>query len=236
MQLNAHKSMITSAGEADSYVWMSRASQGEGNTLWLVDSQLPGLSVPSKFDGMGLRGNASSPILAKDVVLDRQFMLGADGQGEAVKGQYLMPFFPTLIATTSVGLMKGVMRRAVQHVAGTRFAESGSSLADLPTIRAYLARAQIKVDQAQLLRDDAVHAVLTGRADARTRLLQCKAAAAESALEVTDTAMRVCGGAAFRKELGIERLFRDSRAASVMAPTTDVIYDMLGKSLCETVA
>lgn len=236
VQLNAHKSMITSAGEADSYVWMSRASQGEGNTLWLVDSQLPGLSVPNKFDGMGLRGNASSPILAKDVVLDRQFMLGADGQGEAVKGQYLMPFFPTLIATTSVGLMKGVMRRAVQHVAGTRFAESGSSLADLPTIRAYLARAQIKVDQAQLLRDDAVHAVLTGRADARTRLLQCKAAAAESALEVTDTAMRVCGGAAFRKELGIERLFRDSRAASVMAPTTDVIYDMLGKSLCDAAA
>ncbi|XJC77810.1 acyl-CoA dehydrogenase family protein [Delftia tsuruhatensis] len=67
-------------------------------------------------------------------------------------------------------------------------------------------------------------------------MLQSKAAAAEAALEVTDIAMRVCGGAAFRKELGIERLFRDARAASVMAPTTDVIYDMLGKGMCDAAA
>lgn len=236
VQLNALKSMITSAGEADSYVWISRATQGEGNTLWLVDSRLPGLRIPSQFDGMGLRGNASSPIAAENVVVPRHFMLGADGAGEAVKGQHLMPFFTTLIATTSVGLMQGVLRRALQHVAGTRFSSTGGTLADLPTIRAYLAKAQLKADQAQLLRDDAVAAVQARRSDVRTRLLQCKAAAAEAALEVTDAAMRVCGGAAFRKELGIERLFRDARAASVMAPTTDVIYDMLGKSLCESAA
>ena len=33
--------------------------------------------------------------------------------------------------------------------------------------------------------------------------------------------MRLCGGAAFRKELGVERRFRDALAARVMAPTTD---------------
>ncbi|MEJ5149062.1 acyl-CoA dehydrogenase family protein [Comamonas sp. MYb396] len=234
--LNAQKSMITSAGEADSYVWISRASTGEGNTLWLVDSRLPGLQIPSRFDGMGLRGNASSPIIAQDVAVPLACRLGEDGQGEDVKARYLMPYFPTLIATTSVGLMQGVLRRALQHVAHTRFAENGSGLADLPTIRAYLAKAQLKADQARLLRDDAVQAVLAGRPDAKTRLLQCKAAAAEAALEVSDTAMRVCGGAAFRKDLGIERLFRDARAASVMAPTTDVIYDLLGKALCEAAA
>ena len=42
--------------------------------------------------------------------------------------------------------------------------------------------------------------------------------AAEAAIAVTDLAMKVCGGAAFRKELGIERHFRDARAARVMAP------------------
>src|SRR3989442_15144408 len=38
-----------------------------------------------------------------------------------------------------------------QGPASTRFAESGSSLADLPTIRAYLARAQLRLEQARLL-------------------------------------------------------------------------------------
>ena len=60
----------------------------------------------------------------------------------------------------------------------------------------------------------------------------CKAAAAETANEVLDLAMRVCGGAAFRKEVGVERYFRDARAAGIMAPTTDVLYDFIGKAVC----
>jgi alkylation response protein AidB-like acyl-CoA dehydrogenase len=236
VRLNALKSMITSAGEADSYVWISRAIHGEGNTLWLVDSRLPGLSIPSRFDGMGLRGNASSPIEAVDVRVPRDCMLGADGEGEAIKARYLMPFFPTLIATTSIGLMLGTLQRAVAHVTATRFSDTGSTLGDLPTIRAWLARAWLQAEQARLLRDATVASVVAGDADMRVRLLQVKAAAAEAALSVTEIAMRVCGGAAFRKEAGIERLFRDARAASVMAPTTDVLYDMLGKALGEGAA
>ena len=43
--------------------------------------------------------------------------------------------------------------------------------------------------------------------------------------------MQACGGAAFRKELGIERRFRDARAARVMAPTTDALHDFIGRAL-----
>ena len=64
------------------------------------------------------------------------------------------------------------------------------------------------------------------------RVLECKAAAGESATQVLDTAMRVCGGAAFRKDVGVERRFRDSRAGTVMAPTTDQLYDFSGKAIC----
>ncbi|HQY25384.1 MAG TPA: acyl-CoA dehydrogenase family protein, partial [Thermoflexales bacterium] len=71
-----------------------------------------------------------------------------------------------------------------------------------------------------------------GRADGMLRVLEVKAAAGETALEVTDLAMRVCGGAAYRKDVGVDRSFRDARAASVMAPTTDVLYDFIGKAVC----
>jgi alkylation response protein AidB-like acyl-CoA dehydrogenase len=64
------------------------------------------------------------------------------------------------------------------------------------------------------------------------RVLECKAAAAEMALEVLATAMRVCGGAAYRREIAVERTFRDAQAASVMAPTTDQLYDFIGKAVC----
>jgi len=90
---------------------------------------------------------------------------------------------------------------------------------------------KIKADLLRTLLYDAVSALEGGRADAMLRVLQVKAAAGETATEVTDLAMRVCGGAAFRKEVGVERNFRDARAATVMAPTTDMLYDFIGKAL-----
>jgi alkylation response protein AidB-like acyl-CoA dehydrogenase len=130
-----------------------------------------------------------------------------------------------------VGLMEAATTKAAAHVSGTRYNYSGASLADLPTIRAYLARMRIKTDMARALALDALDALESGRADALLRILEVKAAAGEASTEVTDLAMRVCGGAAFRKEVGVERHFRDARAATVMAPTTDVLYDFIGKAL-----
>jgi alkylation response protein AidB-like acyl-CoA dehydrogenase len=235
--LDGHKSMVTSAGEADSYVWSSRPTEGDGpSSLWLVDSHLPGLRRTALFDGLGLRGNASAPVRAEGVRIPFASLLGEDGKGDALMNQDELPVFATLIASCSIGTMDGVLSRATTHVVGNRFAESGSSLSDLPTIRAYLARAQLRADQARTLRDDTLAAMSAARADTMLRVLEVKAAAAEAALAVTDTAMRICGGAAFRKDVGIERLFRDARAASIMAPTSDVLFDFMGGALCDATA
>jgi alkylation response protein AidB-like acyl-CoA dehydrogenase len=91
---------------------------------------------------------------------------------------------------------------------------------------------QVKADSSRALLEDTLAAIETGRADATLRVLESKAAAGENSTEVLDLAMRVCGGAAFRKEVGVERLFRDVRAAGVMGPTTDVLYDFIGKAVC----
>ncbi|HUO23445.1 MAG TPA: acyl-CoA dehydrogenase family protein [Caulobacteraceae bacterium] len=230
--LDARKSWVTSAFEADSYVWSSTPVSAEGaSTLWLVDAQLPGLSQPGRFDGLGLRGNASTPITAQGVSLSAADRLGEDGKGFDIMMSVVLPWFTILSASCSTGLMDGALSRAIGHVTGTRHQHLGTSLADLPTIRAYLAKARIQADCAAALLGDTLAAVGAGRADAMLRVLEIKAACAEAALEVTDAAMRVCGGAAFRKEVGIERLFRDARASSVMAPTSDVLYDFIGKAI-----
>ena len=91
---------------------------------------------------------------------------------------------------------------------------------------------RVKTDMARTLLNDTVVAIETGRGDATLRVLACKAAAGEAATEVLETAMRVCGGAAFRKDLAVERYFRDAHAAGVMGPTTDVLYDFIGKAMC----
>lgn len=231
--IDGSKTMVTSAGEADSYVWSSGPAGGAGvSTLWLVDSKTPGLSEPKFFDGMGLRGNRSSPLTGEALRLPASALLGIDGGAFDVMIGVVLPVFATLIASCSIGLMDASIEAACAHVGGSKLEHLGSALADLPTVRAYLARARIKADMARTLRDDTLAAMATGRADTMLRVMEVKVAAAEAALEVTDIAMRVCGGAAFRKDVGIERYFRDARAASIMAPTSDVLFDFIGKAIC----
>ena len=184
------------------------------------------------FDGLGLRGNDSSPVTAENVEIDRKAMLGADGGGFGVMMEIVLPLFNLLSSGVAVGLTRGALARTIAHVSGTTFQHSGDALRDLPTIRNYVARMQNKADMAGAFVGDAVAAIEQGRPDAMLRVLQSKAAAGETATEVLDTAMRVCGGAAFRKDVGVERYFRDARAGTVMAPTTDVLYDFIGKAVC----
>jgi alkylation response protein AidB-like acyl-CoA dehydrogenase len=231
--LNARKSWITSAGQADSYVWSSRPLDADGaSTLWLVPADAAGLTVTAPFDGLGMRGNWSAPVVGQEVTVDRGAMLGPDGGGFDVMMSIVLPWFQLMNAAISVGTMEAALAKAIDHVSGTQLEHLGQALAELPTIRAYLARARIVADSARALLVDAIDAVESGREDATLRVLEVKATAAEAALQVTDIAMRVCGGAAFRKEVGIERHFRDARAMSVMAPTSDVLYDFIGKALC----
>ena len=233
VQLNASKSWVTSAAHATAYVWSSRPLAAEGaSTIWLVPASSPGLSVAGPFEGLGLRGNDSSPVAAADVRVPPTAMLGGDGQGFEIMMNIVLPTFTVLTAACSNGRMAGAIRRTVEHVTNTRHSDTGAALAELPTIRNYIARMRVKADLSDALLGDTVAAITAQRPDAMLRVLECKAAAGECANGVLDLAMRVCGGAAFRKEVGVERFFRDARAAGVMAPTTDVLYDFLGKAVC----
>jgi alkylation response protein AidB-like acyl-CoA dehydrogenase len=230
--LSGRKSWITSANHATAYVWSSRPLAAPGvSTIWLVPRQTAGVRTAGAFDGLGLRGNDSTPVTAENAIVPEDNMLGADGAGLGVMLEVVLPLFNLLNAACSVGLMESAVARAIAHVSATGFEHDGSRIRDLPTVRAYVARMQIAADQARLLLLDTVDALERGRPDAMLRVLECKAAAGETANVVLDLAMRVCGGAAFRKEVGVERAFRDARAASVMGPTTDALHDFIGKAL-----
>lgn len=232
-RLDARKSWVTSGAQADLYVWSSRPVEAEGlMTLWLVGSGSPGLEVSGGFDGLGLRGNGSVPISAKGVFVERSAMLGEDGAGLDVAMVTMLPWFLVLNAAFSVGLCEAVTDETRGHLTGRRLAHLDISLAGQPIPRADLARMRIATDSASALLSETVTAWEKGRPEALLRVLEVKAAASEAALAVTETAMKVCGGSAFRKELGVERRFRDARAARVMAPTTDALYDFVGRSLC----
>jgi alkylation response protein AidB-like acyl-CoA dehydrogenase len=233
VRLDANKSWVTSAQHATAYVWSSQPMAGkEASTLWLVPRDAAGLTMTAQYDGLGLRGNDSAPIKAEGVVVPESARLGEDGAGFGIMMETVLPMFNLLEASCGIGLMEAAVERTAKHVGKTGHAHLDTKLADLPTIRAYVARMRIKTDAARALWLDAMTAMETGREDVMLRVLEVKAHSGESVNEVLDLAMRVCGGAALRRDVGVERYFRDGRAAGVMAPTTDVLYDFIGKAVC----
>jgi len=233
--LTARKSFVTSAGHAQSYVVSSLAPGGTGpteSTLYLVSADVPGLSIAGPWDGLGLRANASAPMSLEDCAVPSTQQLTDDGAGFQAMLQVVLPLFNLGSAAVSLGLCRAAVAATATHLMTARFEHLGQSLGEsLPTLRAQLGAMQIETDGLAARLDDLVGHLERPRDTTMLRVLECKAAAGDAAIAVTSAAMRVCGGAAFSKQLGIERVFRDAHAGAVMAPTGDVLREFIGKAV-----
>jgi alkylation response protein AidB-like acyl-CoA dehydrogenase len=233
--LTAKKSFVTSAGQADCYVVSSLAPQAAGateSTLYLVSARTPGLSVAGPWDGLGLRANASAPMMLDGCEIPPELQLTEDGAGFQAMLNVVLPLFNLGTAAVALGLCRAAVSATATHLKTARFEHLGQSLGEsLPTLRAQLAAMQIDTDGLAARIDDLIDHLDRPRDTTVLRVLETKAAAGDVAISVTSTAMRVCGGAAFSKQTGVERLFRDAHAGAVMAPTGDVLREFIARAV-----
>jgi alkylation response protein AidB-like acyl-CoA dehydrogenase len=235
VKLTAEKSWVTSAGHADGYVVSTRAANAAGptdSTLYLVLKGDPGLSVSGPWDALGMRGNASAPVTLKEVPVSAVRAFCEPGKGFDFMLSVVLPVFQIGNAAISVGVSEAAVQSTAGHLTGKGFEHLGTKLADLPNLRARLAKMRIETDKARAHLVKTLDAAESADPSAMLMVLESKAAAADTALEVTDIGMKACGGAAFSKHLTVERNFRDARAMSVMAPTSDVLHEFIGRALC----
>jgi alkylation response protein AidB-like acyl-CoA dehydrogenase len=231
-RLSAEKSFVTSAGRADCYV-LSTRSAGSSNpmasTLYYITRDERGLTVAEPFNGLGLRGNASAAMRLENVTVPASNRLSEEGGGFTAMMNAVLPWFQVGSAAVSLGIARAATEGTRRHLLSAKLEHLGEPLASLPTLRARLAQMQIAVDVQQAFLNHVAGLMAEPGPSTLLALLESKAAAAEAALQVTDHAMRICGGAAFGRRLAVERNFRDARAGAVMAPTTDVLYDFVAR-------
>jgi alkylation response protein AidB-like acyl-CoA dehydrogenase len=233
--LNATKSWVTSAGIADSYVVSTRTSGGQEPTdtmLYLVFKEDPGFTVNGPWDSLGMRGNASAPMELRECAISTERALCKPSDGFRTMLEVVLPWFNLGNAAISVGVAEAATQATTNHLTASRLEHLGMALADLPNLRARLAQMRIETDRARAHLVSVIDAIENPGLSTTLLVLESKAAAAEAAIRVTDLGMQTCGGAAFSRHLTVERNFRDARAMSVMAPTSDVLQDFIGRALC----
>lgn len=233
--LSAYKSWVTSAGHADSYVLSAQIADAKSPTdsvLYWVPRDATGMRLAGKWDGMGMRSNAAGPVSFEDCPIPKSHALTAEGAGFKAMLEVVLPLFCLGSASVSLGLSRATVGRTITHLKEARFEHLGVSLGEaLPNLRANLANMQLATDGLGARLDDVIRHLEVPSEATMLRVLESKCAAAEVAIDVTQTAMRTCGGAAFSKHTAIERFFRDAQASAVMAPTGDVLREFIGKAL-----
>jgi len=233
-ETSASKSWVTSADHADSYVSSAQkpgAASPLESTIYLVRRKAKGVRVTSRFEGLGLRGNNSSPVALENVEVKKGDLISRDGEGANTMLQVVLPWFSLGTAAMANGICRAAVSRTAEHLSGTGFEHDATKLRDLPVLRARIADMSLRTEQSRALLGHTLAHVESASAAAPLYVLQSRLSSLEAAIDVTDLGMKACGGAAFSKQLGIERLFRDARAGWVMAPTADHLREFVGRVL-----
>ena len=228
------KQFITSGGHADSYVvsTMSTAEEELGEfSLLIVNDDTPGISWLDAWDGMGMRGNSSRGLRLDGARVPLQNLLGEEGDQVWYVFDVVVPYFLLAMSATYLGIARTALALTVQHLSTRRFSHSGETLGEAPVVQQQLAEMWSSVEKTRRLVYHAARLGDTGDADALPAILMSKADVAETVVAITNDAMTLCGGMAYRENAHLARLLRDARASHVMAPTTHTLKGWAARSL-----
>jgi isovaleryl-CoA dehydrogenase len=231
--LNGVKSFVTSGGAADLYLALANSAEpGKGTDVLALEKSMPGVSFDGQWEGLGFAGNQSIRMILKGVFVPAKNLIGQPGDGASLVFDVVAPTFLLGVSAVNLGIAQAALDASVEHAKNRKYG-SGQSLANIQAIQFYLAEMRITIDSARALLYHAARLADSGESAALLAVMESKVAACDAAIAITNKAMQVCGGQGYTRSLPVERHYRDGRASAVMAPTTEVLKEWIGKTLCD---
>lgn len=235
--VNGTKQFVTSGGHADSYVISTVAQQPQDGvdtgdfSCLILDANAPGLQWQQPWAGFGMRGNSSRGLALQDARVPAGNLLGAQGDQVWYVFEVIAPFFLMAMAGTYLGIAQAALEATEAHLRSRRHAHSGEALADVETLQVRFAGMWMMVEKTRALIREASSRGDAGDPEALPYILACKADAGDTAVAVTNEAMTLGGGMAYRENSRVAQMLRDARASHVMSPTTDLLKLWTGRAL-----
>lgn len=236
-RINGTKQFVTNGGHADSYVVTTLASDPQRATgdfsCIIVERDAPGMEWQQPWAGLGMRGNSSQGLKLKDVRVPLRNLLGEEGDQVWYVFEVIAPYFLVAMAGTYLGLAQAALDETVRHLKSRTTSMTGDSLATVDAVQHQVAELWARVERTRLWIYHAARLGDTGDRNALPFLLNTKIEAAETAVCVTNEAMTLCGGIAYRENSTLSRLLRDARASHVMSPTTSMLRQWVGRAILD---
>lgn len=221
--LNGHKTWVT-GGEHLNHLLLRVRLENDVKTLWLPN-HTPGVRWEKTWGGgLSLRASSSHDVFFENVRVPASHLL-ADGP------KATNVWFPLLVGATYLGTALAARDAAVRYAQERVPTALGQPIATLPTIQRQVGELEIKLMAARSLLLETAHAWNGGgdREAFYPRVVASKQVAVETALSVTEAALRLAGGASLSTDLPLERHFRDVRAGLMHPPSGDAALALIGQ-------
>jgi acyl-CoA dehydrogenase len=220
--LNGTKRFITNADKAHLFTVMARTNPdikgGGGVSAFLVERNLPGLSVGKPEKKMGQQGAHICDVIFDNVRVPAENRLGAEGEGFKVAMQVL-DRGRLHISSVCIGVAERLIADSVAYASERK--QFGQSLSQFQLIQAMIADSKTESLAAKALTMETAR-----RRDAGQSVTMEAAAAKYFASEmvgrVGDRAVEIFGGAGYIAEYGIERFYRDVRIFRIYEGTSQI--------------
>jgi len=217
--LDGEKTWISNGGIADFYVVFARTGEAPGArgiSAFLVDAGTPGFEIAERIEVIAPHPLAR--LAFKGCRLPASSLLGAPGEGFKLAMRTL-DVFRTSVAAAALGFARRALAEALARA--TSRPMFGTTLADLQITQAKLAEMATGIDAAALLTYRAAWQRDQGQSVTREAAM-AKMAATETAQDVIDAAVQMCGAAGVVSGAPVERLYREIRALRIYEGATEV--------------
>jgi alkylation response protein AidB-like acyl-CoA dehydrogenase len=227
--LNGSKTYISNGQLADLVVVAARTdpSSRHGLGLFVVEAGMPGFERGKRLKKMGMAAQDTSELFFNDVRVPKANVLGEPGSGF----RYLSQFLAGERLVAAVGSMSAAQTAfdiTLDYVKERR--AFGKPIGAFQNTRFVLAELRAELDSTQTFIDQC--SMLYNASDLTAEdAAKCKLLASELEGRVVDACVQLHGGAGYMEEYRISRLYTDARVTRIFAGSSEIMKEIIGRSL-----
>lgn len=232
--LNGTKRFITNAPQAGVFTVFARTDPNSrtasGVSAFLVDADLPGITLGKKDRKMGQQGAHTCDVIFEDVRVTVDAIIGGEkniGKGFATAMKVLDRGRLT-ISAVCVGVAERLIDDSVRYAIERK--QFGQPIAEFQLVQAMLADMRTECFAARCMIEETARRFDAGQPIA-TEAACCKMFASEMVGRVADKAVQIHGGAGYVSDTGIERFYRDVRLFRIYEGTTQIQQLVIARNM-----
>lgn len=221
--ITGEKSFGTNAGVADIHLVVARRQptpeDSHGVSVFLV----PGVDDREGFtfdrkEFMGMRGHVTGDSTFEDVQIDESAVLGEIGHGFRI-AMGTIDMARTGLGAIGTGIARAAFDEAIDYASARE--QGGQAVGQYQAVQVLIADMDTRLDGARHLVYDSAATIAAGSGNTQ-KSSKAKYVASEAAEFVTRNAIQVYGGKGYRKDLPLERFYRDAKILSIIGGTNEI--------------